>query len=263
MRKIYLLLAIFFIGLNKTGAQSKVTVYTTKGSFEIELTDTLTPITVDSFLARTSEGFYDGLLFHRVINNFMIQGGDPNGNGTGGPGYTIPDEFHPTLKNVAGALAMANLGQANPNSGGCQFFINLVNNNGLNNIHTVFGKVTTGFTVVQEIGKVPVDANNNHKPLTDVKMDSIKITHLYTSSINRLPNAIKTSVYPNPSRGNFNIDLPATITKIEIVNMRGQIVYHNEAKGKLEIDFRNQPKGLYMIRLANEQGKAEAKVIVQ
>src|SRR5690606_9219838 len=163
-----LTLGLVILGFHQAEAQTDVTFYTSMGNFEIKLSDDLTPVTVDSFLARVDRGFYDGLIFHRVIDNFMIQGGDPLGNGTGGTGTTIPDEFHVSLKNVPGALAMANTG--NPNSGDCQFYINLVTNSHLDNKHTVFGMTTTGFSVVQDIGKVAVAPNTN-RPLTDVFID--------------------------------------------------------------------------------------------
>ncbi len=251
------LLALSFIYSSKVNAQTEVTFYTSMGSFKVNLTDSLTPITVDSFLARVSQKFYDGLTFHRVIDNFMIQGGDPNGNGTGGPGYTIPDEFHPTLKNVPQALAMANAG---PNTGGCQFFINLVTNNHLNNKHTVFGMVTTNFSVVQNIGKVPKDAND--KPLTPVKIDSIRITK-FPTIIHNTTNSIAISVYPNPNNGLFSIDLPHVATKVEVVNMSGQVVYSKEAIGPLKVDIREKPVGLYTLRMSNINGTYLSKMMVQ
>lgn len=226
------------------------------GVIKIDLTDTLTPITVDSFMARVAERFYDGAIFHRVIDGFMIQSGDPDGTGT--PGYTIPDEFHPTLKNIPKALAMANTGT--PNTGGGQFFINLVTNIHLNNKHTVFGMVTSDFTVVQNIGKVPVDAKDS--PLTDVIIDSIRITR-FPAAVSNISKGITAPVYPNPSHGLFNIDLPTIPTKVEIINMQGQAVYKTEAKGLLKIDLRSQPTGLYIVRSSNVNGSAECKVVVQ
>ncbi len=110
-----LLMGVCCMGYGAASGQTEATWYTSKGMFKTVLTDTLTPITVDSFIARVSENFYDGLIFHRVINNFMIQGGDPLGTGFGGPGYTFVDEFHPTLKNVPRALAMANTSMPNTN----------------------------------------------------------------------------------------------------------------------------------------------------
>jgi len=120
------------------------------------------PITSGNFEALVNKGFYDGLTFHRVIDGFMIQGGDPKGDGTGGPGYTIKDEFV-NNKNDRGTISMANAG---PNTGGSQFFINLVNNNFLDTKHPAFGKVVEGMDVVDKIAKVKTDAND--KPVTPV-----------------------------------------------------------------------------------------------
>lgn len=243
-------------------AQTEATFYTSKGNFTVALTDSLTPRTVDSFIARVTDKFYDGLKWHRVWDGFMIQGGDPLGTGYGGPGYSFPDEFHPTLKNVPKALAMANSG---PNTNGSQFFINLVNNTHLNNKHTVFGVVTSdaGFSVVQDIAKVPVDSATK-KPLTDIFMDSIRITKFAAS----VPEASKengTKIAPNPNNGRFTVDLPAnTDTKIEVVNLNGQVIYRKTAKGSLKVDLGTRSAaGMYIIRLTNEYGSFESKLLVQ
>ena len=144
---------------------------TNHGTFEIELFEDKAPITVKNFTDLAEKGFYDGLIFHRVIDGFMIQGGDPNGMGTGGPGYTIPDEFHKDLKHDSeGVLSMANAG---PNTGGSQFFITLAATPWLDGHHSVFGKVVKGMDVVREIGKVDTDFQN--KPLAKVVMEKVTI----------------------------------------------------------------------------------------
>lgn len=144
---------------------------TNHGTFEIELFEDKAPITVKNFIDLAEKGFYDGLIFHRVIDGFMIQGGDPNGMGTGGPGYTIPDEFHKDLKhNSEGVLSMANAG---PNTGGSQFFITLAATPWLDGRHSVFGKVVKGMDVVREIGKVDTDFQD--KPLAKVVMEKVTI----------------------------------------------------------------------------------------
>lgn len=252
------LLALCAVCSYTADAQTEVTYYTSMGNFKIMLTDTLTPRTVDSFIARVAEKFYDGLIFHRVIDNFMIQGGDPLGTGTGGPGYTIPDEFVSSLKNVPGALAMANSG---PNTNGCQFYINLVTNTHLDNHYTVFGMVTNNFTVVQDIGHVTT--NSSDKPVTNVVIDSIRITNLSTAAVSSIGNGVATTIYPNPARGMLTIDLPGITTKVELLNMAGRIVYSTEAKGKLMIDLHDLAVGLYIVRLSNEYGASESKVVVQ
>ena len=228
------------------------------GTFKTVLTDALTPITVDSFISRVAHKFYDGLIFHRVIAGFVVQGGDPLGTGYGGPGYTTPDELVPSLKNVAGSLAMAN---SSPNTDGSQFYINLVNNPSLNNIYTVFGTTTYNFSVVQNIGLVPVDAND--KPLTPVVMDSVRITHLHTAAVNSIGNGVVAAMYPNPCRGIINIDLPDLATKVEIINMPGRTVFRAEARGTFTVDLRDQETGLYLVRLSNTNGATEIKLVIQ
>ena len=120
------------------------------------------PVTAGNFKKLVEQKFYDDVIFHRVIPNFMIQGGDPTGTGRGGPGYTIKDEFTKNNKNNRGTISMANAG---PNTGGSQFFINTVDNNFLDTKHPVFGKVTEGMDVVDKISNVKRDAND--KPLED------------------------------------------------------------------------------------------------
>jgi cyclophilin family peptidyl-prolyl cis-trans isomerase len=144
---------------------------TSMGAIKLELFAAETPITVQNFLKLCRSGFYDGLIFHRVIDGFMIQGGCPRGDGTGGPGYAIKDEFVASLKhNAAGTLSMANAG---PNTGGSQFFITLAPTPWLDGKHTVFGRVVEGIDVVQSIGKVQTD--NHDRPLEPVKMKSAKV----------------------------------------------------------------------------------------
>jgi cyclophilin family peptidyl-prolyl cis-trans isomerase len=125
---------------------------TNHGDFAIELFEDRAPVTTKNFTDLVEKGFYDGLTFHRIIDQFMIQGGCPSGTGTGGPGYQIKDEFHPELKHDGpGVLSMANAG---PDSGGSQFFITLAATPWLDGKHAVFGKVSDGMDVVQKIGKV-------------------------------------------------------------------------------------------------------------
>jgi peptidyl-prolyl cis-trans isomerase B (cyclophilin B) len=126
-----------------------LTLETSAGTIELELYPQHAPITVNNFVFLTNEGFYDGLTFHRVIANFMIQGGDPTGTGSGGPGYKFKDEVYGNpLKHERGVLSMANAG---PNTNGSQFFITHAPQPHLNGKHTVFGKVTSGLDVVDKI----------------------------------------------------------------------------------------------------------------
>ena len=147
----------------------KVQLKTNMGEITLELYPDM-PITAGNFQKRVEKGFYDGTIFHRVIDGFMVQGGDPTGTGRGGPGYAIKDEFSGKNKNNRGTISMANAG---PNTGGSQFFINLVDNNFLDKAHPVFGKVVEGMDVVDAIGKVrtgPMD-----RPAKEVKIESARV----------------------------------------------------------------------------------------
>ena len=147
-------------------------VKTNLGSFTIDLFEDRAPQTTKNFIDLAEKGFYDWVIFHRVIKDFMIQGGDPDGTGRGGPGYNIPDEFHPDLKHHgAGILSMANAG---PNTGGSQFFITLEATTWLDGKHAVFGEVTEGMDVIQTIGTTPTARGD--RPLEDVVMESVTIT---------------------------------------------------------------------------------------
>lgn len=160
----------------KTAPQMDVAVIKTNmGSIEIELFKDKAPKTVENFEGLANKGYYDGIIFHRVIDNFMIQGGDPTGTGRGGEsiwGKPFEDEVGAGLKfDGAGILAMANAG---PNTNGSQFFITLVPTPWLNNHHTIFGKVIMGMDVVQAIGKVQTSKPND-KPVKDVVMEKVTI----------------------------------------------------------------------------------------
>ncbi len=137
---------------------------TSMGTISIELNPDM-PITAGNFEKLVLQGYYDGVIFHRVIDGFMIQGGDPTGTGCGGPGYAIRDEFTPNNRNNRGTISMANAG---PNTGGSQFFINLVNNNFLDDRHPVFGRVVSGMDVVDAIAKVQKDSDD--RPRMPVKI---------------------------------------------------------------------------------------------
>ena len=144
---------------------------TSMGNFTVELFEAEVPNTVGNFVKLAEKNFYDGVIFHRVIDGFMIQGGDPTGTGRGGPGYQFADEIHPKLKhNSEGTLSMANAG---PNTNGSQFFITLVPTPHLDGRHTVFGKVSEGMDIVKKIGKTPTARGD--RPVTDVVMKSVKI----------------------------------------------------------------------------------------
>ena len=149
---------------------SAATLHTNHGAIAIELYDDDAPKTVENFTKLARDGFYDGVVFHRVIPDFMIQGGDPTGTGSGGPGYTFEDEFN-DRKVVRGALAMANAG---PNTNGSQFFIVTTEAaSWLDGKHTVFGRVTDGMDVVDTISALETDARD--RPSTDVVIESVEL----------------------------------------------------------------------------------------
>ena len=160
---------------------------TSEGNFTVQLFDDKAPNTVANFVglaegtkewtdprtnAKVTQPYYNGIIFHRVIDGFMIQGGDPLGQGTGGPGYKFEDEFHPKLRHTkAGILSMANAG---PNTNGSQFFITLAETSWLDNRHSVFGEVTEGMDVIERIGKLATSKPGD-RPLTPVVVESVAI----------------------------------------------------------------------------------------
>tara|TARA_B100000401_G_scaffold239329_1_gene162290 strand:+ start:103 stop:771 length:669 start_codon:yes stop_codon:yes gene_type:complete len=189
--RIILISFIIFCSLNIKG-QTQVDFFTNYGDFRVELYDSLMPITTSNFINLVSTNFYDGAIFHRVIKNFMIQGGDVSP-----PPPSIPDEFDSTLSNIQKTISMANSG---PNTGTCQFFINLVDNTYLDfdkppftSKHPVFGITVSGFNIVEDIGDV--QTNFNDKPYIDVIMDSVRIVTNQTNTdfinIENKPNLVK------------------------------------------------------------------------
>ena len=152
-------------------AERKIQFTTNKGVFVAQMFEEKAPNTTKNFIDLTEKGFYDGLIFHRVIDGFMIQGGDPTGTGRGGPGYMIKDEFGEGLAHDdEGILSMANAG---PNTGGSQFFITLAPTPWLNGHHAIFGKIVEGMDVVREIGAVAT--NFQDRPVDPVVMEKVEV----------------------------------------------------------------------------------------
>lgn len=146
---------------------------TNQGDFTVELFADKAPITVENFVNLAKDGFYDGTIFHRIIADFMIQGGDPTGTGRGGSKQTIPDEFGPGLDfSQPGVLAMANAG---PNTGSSQFFVTVVPTPWLQNHHSIFGKVVENYDTVEKLSKVKTDWTD--KPLEDVVLQTVEIVN--------------------------------------------------------------------------------------
>ena len=169
------LLAPFFGFMSMVQAEGedivKIKIETTAGDIYADLYAKEAPKTVENFVTLAKKGFYDGIIFHRVIPDFMIQTGDPTGTGMGGPGYKFDDEFSPNLKHdKAGVLSMANSG---PNTNGSQFFITDAPTPHLNNRHSVFGKVTQGLDIVKKIANAPRNADD--RPLQDIKMTKVSV----------------------------------------------------------------------------------------
>ncbi len=211
-------------------AQTNVIFYTTEGDFMVEIHDDIVPITGGNFLDLVDAKFYDGIIFHRVIDNFIIQGGDPTGTGTGGPGYTIEDEFDPSLSNVKKTISMANSG---PDSGGSQFFFNMIDNTYLDydeapltSKHAVFGIVTENFNIVEDIADVPVDGAN--RPITDVIIDSIRVGSELISGIEDVNISVnQIEVFPNPVNENSLIQITSdkpSVTEIQLHDSFGKTI---------------------------------------
>ena len=175
MKKWYLLLALAFSLTGMAHAEGedvvKIKIETTAGDIFADLYAKEVPKTVENFTTLAKKGFYNGIIFHRVIPDFMIQTGDPTGTGMGGPGYQFNDEFSPNLKHdKAGVLSMANAG---PNTNGSQFFITDAPTPHLNNRHSVFGRVTEGLDVVKKIANASRDGND--RPKTEIKMTKVTV----------------------------------------------------------------------------------------
>ena len=206
--RILLISIILTISINLNG-QTQVDFFTNYGDFRVELYDSLMPITTSNFKNLVSTNFYDGAIFHRVIKNFMIQGGDVSPTPP-----SIPDEFDSTLSNIQKTISMANSG---PNTGTCQFFINLVDNTYLDfdkppftSKHPVFGITISGFNIVEDIGDV--QTNFNDKPYIDVVMDSVRIVANQTNTdfifLNKNPRLIKiVDILGREANPNLNIPL--------------------------------------------------------
>jgi len=270
MKKLYTLILFLILFGTASQSQTQVTFYTGMGTFVVETYDTLMPITAGNFLDLVTSGFYDNVQFHRVVANFVIQGGDPTGTGYGGPGYTIPDEFHPLTSNVKKALGMANSG---PNTGGSQFFINLKNNTYLNPNYPCFGIVISNFEVVEAIGAVAVNANNH--PLVNVYMDSLRVTYWSPTAIQETVKPLQNlKIFPNPVSSASHIQLNInTGLDVEITLFNQQGIRLNQVMKSLpsgfntfslyELGARDLPAGLYFVTIRSGDFAISRKFVVQ
>lgn len=247
-------------------AQTEVTFYTNMGKFVVKLYDVERPITTTNFISLVKKKFYDGIIFHRVIKGFMIQGGDPLGTGSGGSGVTIKDELKAPNSNAVQTMAMANSG---PNTGSSQFFINVVDNKRLDPNYPVFGIVISNFSVVDAISKVPTKSD---KPITPVVMDSVRITSLPTSIKLINSDLVSINIYPNPATTNSTIEINSVVEKkvtASIYNQQGQLVYDATKKignGATVIPFNevknsNYFKGLYYLVITDGKTVTTKKII--
>lgn len=270
MKKIFIFcLTIIFVQATEfLNAQTKITFYTTMGNFEAVMYDTINPITSGNFIGLVNSKFYDGITFHRVIDNFMIQGGDPTGTGNGGSGTIIPDEFDSQASNVQKAIGMANSG---PNTGTSQFFINLVNNTYLNPDYPVFGKVITNFSVVQAIGNVATDGTD--RPLVDVIMDSLRVTYAYVGITEFANDFASITVFPNPVTESCIISINASDEKAVSLSVYSQqgILIHNQQQILLkginnislkEIQKSNFSQGIYCIIVTDGKSISQKKFVL-
>ena len=275
MKKTILYFLFIMGSVGTVKSQTVVTFYTTLGDFEVELYDAQMPITVGNFLSLIDQEFYDGIIFHRVIQNFIVQGGDPTGTGSGGPGYTIQDEFVTGLSNVKKTLSMANTGQ--PNSGGSQFFINLKDNTFLDfdkppftSAHPVFGEVISGWDVVELIEDVPVGAND--RPITPVVMNMVRVTQpLATTNFDA--NKSLFTIYPNPVTNQSVIEInskTSNMTLFSILNVNGallatQNIQVNEGINSINLgDFQidKLPVGMYFMSITNNETVVQKRFLV-
>ena len=261
MKRLLLAAMLFAGSISCLTAQTKVTFYTTLGNFDAEMYDSIMPITAGNFLSLVNSNYYDGVIFHRIISGFVIQGGDPTGTGSGGPGYTIPDEFDSsgTLSNVVRTISMANSG---PNTGGSQFFINLKNNTYLDydklpltSAHPIFGKVRDGWDVVDSISSVAV--NSSDKPLVDVVMDSVRVTGRYLSDKEIGIHNLKFEVSPNPFVEEIylsGVEL-LELSAVLVYRIDGTLVSKNLNPQSVSFSLADVPNGTYIIHVLCKNGR--------
>ncbi len=252
-------------------AQTQIDFYTTMGDFRIEVREDLMPITAGNFIDLVEADFYDGIIFHRVIAGFVVQGGDPLGTGFGGPGYTIMDEYHPEMNHDStGVIAMAKTSA--PNSAGSQFYFTLGPQNFLDGNYAVFGTCIENVEVIEEIGLV--ETNGNDAPLIDVVMDSVRIVQS-PSGLNLIESTILFEAYPNPFSDavqiSYELNTPGQV-ELEIYDIQGRMVkswqesvfttgVHSFTWGGAGSESISVPLGPYYFTLTTPDGRGTRKLI--
>ena len=252
-------------------AQTQIDFYTNMGEFRVEVREDLMPITAGNFIELVEKEFYDGVIFHRVVRNFVIQGGDPTGTGFGGPGYTIKDEYHPDMNHDStGVMAMAKT--TAPNSAGSQFYFTIGAQHHLDGNYAAFGSCIKNIEVIKEINKVSVDGND--RPIQPVVMDSVRIVQK-TSGLSQTQDLVIAEAYPNPFNNKLQIDYrvknPGEI-EVSIYDMQGvrvQILKKGYAhSGTFELIWdgssmneRQVSPGIYYLAFITPSGTSTRKII--
>ncbi len=269
MKKFILLTA--FLASFTAQAQTQADFYTSMGNFRVELREDLMPITANNFIKLSRKGFYDATIFHRVVTDFVIQGGDPIGDGSGGPGYTIQDEDHISMNHdSAGVIGMAK--DVAPNSAGSQFYFTLSAQPGLNRRYAVFGSCIQGLQVILDIGMVRVNAND--KPLVPVILDSVRV--LNTTAIGpNLAMQMPLEVFPNPFAAQSYIRYEvnrAGPLRLGIYDLKGRLVRSlidgNMSPGIYDASWDGRdaqgavaPAGVYLLLIQGMDGVGEQRLL--
>ena len=264
MKKLLLFGALFYSSL--AFGQTQIDFHTTKGDFRAEVREDLMPITAGNFIDLVAQKFYNGVIFHRVVAGFVIQGGDPTSSGSGGPGYTILDEYHPQMNHdSAGVLAMAK--SSAPNSAGSQFYFTLAPQPSLDQNYAVFGSCIQGLSVIQAIGLVATQGND--RPWFDVVMDSVRVVE-NVSSVKQADFSVKTEIFPNPFLGNTSIQYEvktAGQVEISIFDAQGQLieimVNETQSSGIHQLDWTTAKQGLYFLHIKTTDGIGVRRLIAQ
>lgn len=261
-----LLTALLLLLSGSAFAQTQVDFYTNAGNFRVELREDLMPITAGNFLSLVDREYYDGVIFHRVVAGFVVQGGDPTGTGSGGPGYTIQDEYHPTMNHDStGVIAMAKTSQ--PNSAGSQFYFSLDALPNLDQRYSVFGSCIQGLDVIELIGLVAVD--DNDRPTTQIQMDSVRRV-LPLTGLEAPAPLIQLEISANPFQDQFQAQYQTRQLddiRVSVWDMQGKEIAvlshgpHMPGVHAIEWDARSFPAGIYTLRIRGKQGSVMQKLV--